>query len=439
MARRAARRAPATPSPEPDDASAAGLAHVAAVSFLAARAAPWGGFWITLAGGVALARAGERLGARGGYGASIAATLQSVAMIGPARLGVPLTQALSAPMLGRLNARGSGALAQVLACALVRTAQNVLGTVFFIGIVTGLDAYAASYDEVIAMLSSLPVVGPILALPTGVTAALVATGAALLAWSAFGSTVQVLVYRRGLSRWRSGAAEADVEAGSAPRPDEPLRGPQTDAAPGSRLDPRAVTIAAAIVFCLLLTSTSWALIGAVAVWLGLASVAAGRLDRDALPAGLVLALVLAASGFGFSLVGGLGLDIALRRGARAGLLVLVATWLRAAAGSDGLREVARRGLHRLRAVPSLAEAARALDEIGAAPRLAAAGRALFGSLGRVRKRPLPVVDGVLAWVRLETRRFRPAAAAVRAGVAFRARDALLIGSVALPAAGLLAL
>jgi hypothetical protein len=418
---------------------------VAAVSFLAARAAPWGGFWITLAGGVALARAGERLGTRRGYGASIAAMLQSVAMIGPARLGIPLTQAMSAPLLGRMNARGHGVLAQVLACAAIRSIQNVAGTAFFIGIVTGLDAYVASYGEVIATLSSLPVVGPALSLPTGVTAALVATGAALLAWSAFGSTVQVLVYRRGLSRWRAGVlAEGPQTRGDqtvAVAPADPDgAAPEADAAAssGGRLGAGAITLAAALVFGLLLVSTSWVLLAAVTVWLVAASLAAGRLERDALPAGLILAAVLAISGFAFSVVGGLGIGVGLRRAARAGLLVLVATWLRAAAGSDGLREVARRGLHRLRAFPSLAEAGHALDEIGAAPRLAAAGRALFRSLGQVRKRPLPVVDAVLAWVRSEARRFRPAPAAAANGARPRVRDVLLVASSLLPAVALLA-
>ena len=80
---------PATGSAPPR----AGPAHVGVVSFLAARAAPTGGFWIALAGGVALARVAERRGARLGFGASAAAMLETVAIIGPARLGVPLTQA----------------------------------------------------------------------------------------------------------------------------------------------------------------------------------------------------------------------------------------------------------------------------------------------------------------------------------------------------------
>ena len=107
--------APAVPS---------GPAHVAVVSFLAARAAPTGGFWVALAGGVALARVAQRSGARLGFGASIAAMLETVAIMGPARFGVPLTQAATAPMLGRLEARGWAVLWQILACGVLRLAAQ---------------------------------------------------------------------------------------------------------------------------------------------------------------------------------------------------------------------------------------------------------------------------------------------------------------------------
>ena len=90
-----------------------GPAHVAVVSFLAARAAPTGGFWIALAGGVALARVAERRGARAGFGASVAAMLETVAIIGPARFGIPFTQAATAPLLGRLEARRWALVPQV--------------------------------------------------------------------------------------------------------------------------------------------------------------------------------------------------------------------------------------------------------------------------------------------------------------------------------------
>ena len=172
--------------------AATGPAHVAVVSFLAARAAPTGGFWIALAGGVALARVAERLGARLGFGTSAAAMLETVAIIGPARIGVPLTQAVSAPILGRLHARDVGFWPQLLACATVRLLHNAATTAFFIWVITGgLDAYAGTYDAL----------GRRIGIEVGTADALALTLAGLLAWAAFASTVQVLVYRRGLRAW----------------------------------------------------------------------------------------------------------------------------------------------------------------------------------------------------------------------------------------------
>src|SRR5919198_3994109 len=107
---------------------AAGLAHVATVSFLSSRAVPSIGFWVALAGGVALARAALRDGVRMGYGASVAATLQTIALIGPARFGVPLTQALSAPMIGALERRAIPIPWQMLACGAIRLAHVTLQT-----------------------------------------------------------------------------------------------------------------------------------------------------------------------------------------------------------------------------------------------------------------------------------------------------------------------
>ena len=110
-----------------------------------------------------------------------------------------------------------------------------------------------------------------------------------------------------------------------------------------RFDPRAIALAAAVAFALLLASTEWALLAAVALWLTVAWGAA-RPDRQPLRAGLLFAALLSGGAFAFALGGGLGLDVAARRAARAALLVLTATWLRGAAGADGLREVSRRAL-----------------------------------------------------------------------------------------------
>jgi hypothetical protein len=374
----------------------AGPAHVAVVSFLAARAAPTGGFWIALAGGVALARLAERRGARLGFGASAAAMLETVAIIGPARFGIPLTQAATAPLLGRLEARGVPVALQVLACASIRLLHNTATTAFFIWIITGgLDAYAGTYDAI----------GRRVGIEIGTEDALLLTVATLLVWAGFASIVQVLVYRRGLRDWESredGSAEPPVASPAPAAPAEPAA-----ATPHSRrFDPRAVAIAAAIAFVLLLSSTEWALLAAVAAWLALVWTFS-RADREPVPTGILFAAILAAGALLFTLGGGLGLDMALRRAARATLLVLVATWLRAAAGADGLREVSRRALGRLRRVPAAPEAAQVLDGIASEGRLAAAGRTLAAELNAVPMRPVPILDAVLGWVVREAAAFRP--------------------------------
>jgi len=356
-----------------------GPAHVAVVSFLAARAAPTGGFFIALAGGVAIARVAQRRGARQGFGASIAAMLETVAIIGPARFGVPLTQAITAPVLGRLTARGSPLALQLLACGAVRVVHNAATTAFFIWVITGgLDAYAGTYDAV----------GGRLGLEVGTAGALLLTAVGLVFWGVFASVVQVLVYRRGLRDWDSaGGAAANAS------PD-----PWPIATEGrGRFDPRAVSLAAALAFGLLLASTSWPLLLCVGAWLALAW-ALSRGDRSVVPTGLAFCALLAGGAFLFTLGGGLGLDVAARRGLRAALLVLVATWMRAAAGSDGLREVARRTLGRMRRVPSMQEAARVLDALGSEGRLLAAARSLVASLRRVELSPMPVLDATLGWV-----------------------------------------
>jgi hypothetical protein len=332
--------------------AAAGPAYVATVSFLASRAVPAGGFWVALAGGVALARVAERRGARQGFGASLAAMLESVAIMGPARVGIPLTQAVSAPLLGRLEARSVGAVGQALACAAVRLAHNTATTAFFIWVITGgLDAYAGTYEAL----------GRRLGVEVGTAEALGLTAVGLLGWAAFASPIQVAVYRRGLRRWDP------AERGVTPEPNPPTGA----SAPPGRFDPRAAAVAAAIGFGLLLGTTAWPLLAAVSAWLTLGWVAA-RADRSVLPQGLALAGLLAGGALLFTLGAGLGVDVALRRALRAALLVLTATWLRAAARPEGLREVFRRSLGRLEAVPSLREAARTLDQIGSEGRLLAA-------------------------------------------------------------------
>src|SRR3712207_5332323 len=109
-----------------------GLAHVATASFLASRAAPSAGFAFALAGGVALARTAQRIGLKTAWAASLAAMLQTIAIMGPLRVNVPLTQAISAPVLGRMEVRGFGTVAQACAAAAIRLTHNTLGTAFYI-------------------------------------------------------------------------------------------------------------------------------------------------------------------------------------------------------------------------------------------------------------------------------------------------------------------
>ena len=104
----------------------------------------------------------------------------------------------------------------------------------------GLDAYAGSYDALAERFG----------FTLGERGTLVLTPAGLLVWGVFASTVQVGVYRRGLGGWPDAAAAA----AEAPPARERTAG---------RFDPRAVTLAAAVAFALLLSGTDWPLLGAV--------------------------------------------------------------------------------------------------------------------------------------------------------------------------------
>jgi hypothetical protein len=342
--------------------------------------------------------------------------LETVALMGPARFGVPFTQALTAPLLGVLEARRARVATQVLACAVIRLVQNAVFVAFFALVLAGgIDAYTDTYDSLARRLS----------LPEGTAAALIATAAGLMAWAVFASTVQVLVYRRGLTNWPAGED----------RPPAPVRH-EPDVGSSRRFDPRAVAAAAATAFTLLVTGTAWGLLAAVAAWLALAWVAA-RADQDVVPTGAFIAITLGAGVLVFTLIGGLGVDAALRRAARAVLLVAVATWLRAAAGSTGLREVSRRALGRLRRLPAVTEGATLLDQLGSGRELGTAARSLGVTLRSLpKRRPLTVIDAVLGWVAAESRRFSGGVNVALQALVFRAQDLLLIVSALAPAAAL---
>ena len=173
-------------------ATPVGLAHVAAVSFLAARLAPSGAFWLALAGGAAVARESDLRGLRAGYAGSAAAMLQTVAILGPLRLSAPLTQALSAPLLGSMHSRGRRSLSMFAVCVAIRLALYAALTAFTVFVLLGPAGYTGSFD---ALLGWLP------GLPDGLAGALLLTGIVNFVAAVFFSAIQVALYRRALGAW----------------------------------------------------------------------------------------------------------------------------------------------------------------------------------------------------------------------------------------------
>ena len=399
--------------------SPAGLAHVAACSFLAARAAPSLAFWLALTGGAALARVGEQEGMRAGYGASVAATLQTVAMVGPVRFNAPLTQALTAPLLGAMHARGRSSRALVAACLAIRVVHYTAISAFAVLVLVGPEGYAGGYDALFGWVPGLP---------KGLGGAIALTALNNVAFALFFSVVQVAVYRRALEAWPAVPADGDAAAARA-------AGPAGAAAP-TFLDPRAVLAAAALVSVALIASPSAPVLVAAAGWLALTSLVS-RLDRSVVPLGASLAAALALGTAVASVIGGLGADEVLRRAARAGLLVLVATWMRAAAGSAGLRAAFGRGLWRARFAPAAREAAEVFAELDSDQRLTASAQALVARLRDVPRRVQPVAAAVLGWAAAEAAAFHGAPTPA-GGLRWRPRDAALAISALLPAGALLA-
>ena len=353
-----------------------GPAHVAVVSFLAARAAPTGGFWIALAGGVALARVAERRGARLGFGASIAAMLETVAIIGPARVGIPLTQAVSAPMLGRLEARGVAAWLQVLACAAVRLLHNTVTTAFFIWVIAGgLDAYAGTYDALGRRLGLEVGTADALALTAGRAAR---PGRPSRASCRCSSTAAGCAAGTSSRSGGAAAGECDVDrvigGNVAHRPVEP-----------GRWNPWLVTVTAVVAFA---AAPGQHRLGSCSQrWrpgLGAGLARCAPTDREPVATGLVFAAILAGGALVFGLGGGLG--------ARGGAAARVAArrcscwWPPGCGPPPGRRACARCStavLARLRRVPAMPEATRVLDRIDSERRLAAAARSVVDDVSGV--------------------------------------------------------
>ena len=397
---------------------ATGLTHVATVSFLASRAAPSLQFFFALGGGIALARAAAQRGARTGYGAALASMLQTVAVMGPARINAPLTQAITAPMMGRLRQRGARPLTEFVACLALRLVHyTVLLAAFIFVILGGLDEFTGSYETLTGWLGIVP---------QGATAALAVTAAGQVLWAIFFSAIQVAAYRRALGDWPHAEAPAELPAPVAAATE---RG-------SGRFDPRAIVVAALLASALLIASTSWALLLGVAAWL-IPAWLLSKPDYDAVPLGLVLAGLLAFAALTGGLLSGAGLELTLRRVLRAVLLVAVATWMRAAAGPGGLRETFRRALGRLRALPAVREAAALMEGLDPGPRLVAAGRAAAARFADVPLAPVPLVDAVIGWVAAESAGFRTGAGVARDPLRLRAPDALLVALTLAPGLTLL--
>lgn len=392
-----------------------GLAHVATVSFLASRVSPSGAFWLAIAGGIALARVASGFGLRAGYGAGIAAMLQTTAIMGPARFSGPMTQALTAPLLGWLHRRGTPLFVQLVACFGIRlTHYLVLAAALVWVVLGGLDALTGTYDTLTGWLGFLP---------QGQRAALAATLLVYGVTAAFYSVIQVAVYDRALRCW---PADAVAPAGRA--------APASTSPEAGGFDPRAVTLAAVIVFALLLTPPAWPTLTAAVGWLALATVTS-RPDPRPLRLGLALTALLAVTAFVAAMLADLGTDEAVRRAARAALLVLVATWWRCAAGSRGLREVFARILRRLQWIPTIREARRALDGLDPHGGVTAPARELVTRLNRVPLRPLAITDAVVGWVASEAAGTEPVGAppGPPEPLKLRRRDLALVGLAALTA------
>jgi hypothetical protein len=395
-----------------------GLAHVATVSFLASRAAPSLQFFFALGGGIALARSAQREGARAGYGTALASMLQTVAVMGPARINAPLTQAITAPMMGRLEARGARPATEFLACLALRLVHYaVLLFAFIFVILGGIDEFTGSYETLTGWLGIVP---------QGPRAALVVTAAGQTLWAILFSAIQVAAYRRALGDWPAADPREEPAAPEAEVAQERVPG---------RFDPRAVLLAALLASGLLLASTSWALLLGVTAWLVPAWLLS-RPDNDAVPLGLLLAGLLAFAALTGGLLSGAGLELTLRRTLRAVLLVAVATWMRAAAGAPGLRETFRRALHRLRALPSVKEGAAAMEGLDAGPQLIAAGRAAADRFADVELKPADLADTVTAWVATESAGYRPGAQRPALRLRLHAPDLVLVALTLTPALAL---
>ena len=81
--------------------------------------------------------------------------LQTVAIVGPVRFSAPLTQAMSAPLLGAMHARGRRPAELFAVCLAIRLVNYAVITAFAMFVLLGPKGYAGSYEALLGWLSLL--------------------------------------------------------------------------------------------------------------------------------------------------------------------------------------------------------------------------------------------------------------------------------------------
>lgn len=401
---------PAAGRPPPSnerERTLAGLANVAAMAFLAARAVP-GGFVVALAGGIPLARAAERHGARAGYAAAGASLIETMAVMGPARMGIPVPHAASAPALGALERRGAALLTLAVVGATIRFAYYVVTSAFYVLVLVGLEAYTGTYEALRETFAFLP---------AGDRAALFVTAAFLGVWSLGAGLIQAWALRRGLRHWPEAGVELeDRETAAIDRP--------------GLADPQAVVGTGIVAIAITLATTEPVVLALVAGWLVSVWLIV-RASARSLAGGLALAAPLAVSTLAFGLVGGLGGELSLRRAGRVALLVLIAVWLRSAAGADGLRAISLRAVRRLRRLSTLALAAHVLGASAGVGSYGDSARRLGRRMRSARKRPVPLLSAALGWIADEAAGLPRASGREEGAARRRSATALIVATASL--------
>jgi hypothetical protein len=77
-----------------------------------------------------------------------------------------------------------------------------------------------------------------------------------------------------------------------------------------------------------------------------------------------------------------------------------------------------------------------LDELGSGRQLGPAARSALAAVAPVQRRPLPMLDAVIAWVVAESVRFQAAQPAPLSHLSTRVRDCALVALALAPAAAL---